>query len=210
MIASVVAEFAALHLALNVELRLSDKPDLIEDDIDIALQVERPDSGRLVARHLLTNRRVIVAARSYVRMHGLPMVPVDVLRHRCICLIRGRRILDNWRFFIDGEDVEIQVPRFLMSDSTQITGGWALDGRGVALKVLWDVSEDLSRGRLLQCLSDYTRHEVNLYAVYAQQRHLPARMRAFLDFIRAKFQDGIPGASPGQHVLSRPGMSGAP
>lgn len=182
-ISALVAEFAARHPQLEVELRLSDKPDLIEDDIDIALQIDPPQSPRLVSRRLMRSRRAIIASPDYLR-HAPPLrQPNDLRQHRCICLVRGHRVLDRWTFVEDGRPREIQVPHHLLCDSGEITRAWALAGHGVALKLLWDIEEDLVAGRLQECLADTVSERIDLFAVYPQQRYLPARLRAFLDFV---------------------------
>ncbi|EPG2413612.1 LysR family transcriptional regulator [Klebsiella pneumoniae] len=194
-ICALVAEFAARHPLLEMELRLSDKPDLIEDDIDLALQIDPPQSPRLVSRRLMSSRRAIIASPNYLRQAPPLRHPNDLLHHRCICLVRGHRALDRWTFAEDGRLREIQVPHHLLCDSGEITRAWALAGHGVAMKLLWDIDEDLASGRLRECLGDYTHERIKLFAVYPQQRYLPARISAFLAFIDERMGDQASGGS---------------
>lgn len=69
----------------------------------------------------------------------------------------------------------------LLCDSGEITRAWALAGHGVALKLLWDIEEDLAAGRLQECLGDAISELTDLFAVYPQQRCPPARLCAFLN-----------------------------
>ena len=72
----------------------------------------------------------------------------------------------------------------LSTASGEVLHDWALKGRGLALKALWDIEEDLRAGRLVECLTPYHCDEIELYAVFATRRHLSPRVRVFLDFVQ--------------------------
>ena len=61
--------------------------------------------------------------------------------------------------------------------------GWALLGRGICFKALWDVEDDLAEGRLIELLKPFASDDICLYASYATRRHLPSRVRVFIDFV---------------------------
>ncbi len=68
-------------------------------------------------------------------------------------------------------------------------------GRGIVLKALWDIEEDLEAGRLIEVLSDFSDSEINLYATYPTRTHLPRRVRVFIDHMLAgitRTPQGIP------------------
>ena len=68
---------------------------------------------------------------------------------------------------------------------------WALKGRGLVLKALWDIEDDLREGRLVECLAPYHCDEIELYAVFANRRHMSPRVRVFLDFVEQAFKDKL-------------------
>jgi DNA-binding transcriptional LysR family regulator len=80
--------------------------------------------------------------------------------------VAGRYVCDNWETLRE----------------------WALAGLGIALKSTWDVRRHLESGALVALLRDYSfDSDVAIYAVYPQLRHLPAKTRAFIDFLASSF-----------------------
>ncbi|MBN9409539.1 MAG: LysR family transcriptional regulator [Burkholderiales bacterium] len=189
LFAPLAGRFSDLHPDLDLRFVLTNAElDAIEDELDIAIRIGLPDDGALVARKLMDSRRVVCAAPSYLERHGIPQVPDDLLRHKCLRLLRGRRTLDRWRFVEDGVARTVEVGGTLATTSGEVLYDWALEGRGLALKALWNVEDDLASGRLVQCLADYSFDEVALYATWPRQGVMPRRMRVFLDFLAAELQ----------------------
>ncbi len=190
-IAPLLADFTARHPGLEAHLILSDAGlDVSEDGIDVALRIGRPDDPSLIARKLAVARRVVCAAPSYLAAHGIPRQPADLAMHDCLRLARRHRLLDRWRFRIDGAESEIKVTGRLSSGSGDALHGWALDGLGLSLEAIWDVAEDLEAGRLVECLADYWCDSIELFAVFAPGKPLPPRIRLFVDFVAAAFAQG--------------------
>ena len=80
--------------------------------------------------------------------------------------VAGRYVCDNW----------------------EVLREWALAGLGIALKSTWDVRRHLESGALLPLLPGYSFDSgVAIYAVYPHRRHLPAKTRAFIDFLADSF-----------------------
>ena len=160
---------------------------LAEDDIDIVLNVGMPGAQSVIAKKLVAGRRVVLASPEYIRSFGAPLKPDDLLSHECVLLMRGRRVFNRW-LFRQGSDVhEIHVSGRLMSTSSEVVYDWILQGRGIGIKGSWDVEHDLSTGRLVECLPAYAFDLADLFLVYASKRHLPLRVRAFIDFLTERF-----------------------
>jgi DNA-binding transcriptional LysR family regulator len=183
-IAPLVAEFTARHPGIGIELVLSDsRLDILEEELDIGIHVDAPQDGTLISRVLLYSSRVIVASPAYLARHPAPDKPLDLLNHDCARLVRGRRIFDQWIFKEDGRVHEIQVQGTLLTNNSEVMHEWALAGRAVTIKALWDVEHDIQAGRLVQLLKPFQCDELNLCATYATRTHLPSRMRLFIDFL---------------------------
>lgn len=73
----------------------------------------------------------------------------------------------------------------LLTNNAEVLHGWALMGRGIALKALWDIEDDLRAGRLVELLAPFSGNVINLYATYPAKSHLPRRVRVFIDFMLA-------------------------
>jgi DNA-binding transcriptional LysR family regulator len=183
-IAPLVAEFTARYPGISIELVLSDsRVDILEEEIDIGIQVDAPQDSNFISRVLLYGSRVIIASPEYLARHPAPARPIDLLEHDCARLVRGRRVFDHWMFKEDGRVREIQVQGTLLTNNSEVMHDWALAGRAVTIKALWDVEDDIQAGRLVQLLKPFQCDELNLYATYATRTHLPPRMRLFIDFV---------------------------
>ena len=176
--------FSERHPRMRVELNLTDaRPDILETALDVAIQTKRPTEGDVVYRKLLSSRRVICAAPSYLQTRGRPEKPEDLAHHNCFCVTRGARIYDQWTVRGPQAPVKVVVSGSLTSNSTDTIHRWALDGAGVAIKALWDIEDDLRAGRLVELLPDYACDDIHLYATHFTHRHVPPRIRAFIDFL---------------------------
>jgi DNA-binding transcriptional LysR family regulator len=189
--APLIAEFSKQYPGVSVELVLNDSQfDVVGDELDVGLLIDQPTDGNLTSRQLLSSRRVVCAAPEYIAEHGFPEKPDDLLRHNCIRLVRGRHVFDRWTFAENSKLREVRVRGALMTDNAEVMHGWALMGRGLVLKALWDIEDELKDGRLVEVLAPFAYNAINLYAVYPAREHLPPRVRVFLDFAIASISDG--------------------
>lgn len=191
VIAPLLSVFAGHHPEIEVQLEVTDRPvDLIDSGFDLAVRFgELPDS-RINARRIMSNRRFLCAAPAYLEKHGTPRMLTDLARHRCIVHRQNDDAWGVWRFIIDGRSEIIKVHGALSSNDGDIVQGWALDGQGIVIRSEWDVARHLDSGRLHRILPAYTLPAADLYAYYPGQRHLPARVRAFIDFLIAELAGG--------------------
>jgi DNA-binding transcriptional LysR family regulator len=195
-IAPLVAEFTARYPGISIELVLSDsRVDILEEELDIGIHVDLPQDSNLISRVLLYGSRVIIASPEYLARHPAPAKPIDLLEHDCARLVRGRRVFDHWMFKEDGRVREVQVQGTLLTNNSEVMHDWALAGRAVTIKALWDVEDDIQAGRLVQLLKPFQCDELNLYATYATRTHLPPRMRLFIDFVVQELSPPQPRAS---------------
>lgn len=185
-IAPLIASFSELHPKIDVRLVLSEGLDVIKNSLDVAIRIGLPDDVGVIARKLLSSARVVCAAPRYLAQFGMPDTPASLASHDCIRLIIGRHVMDRWVFTNGGVRSEIPVNGALATDNGEVVHDWALEGRGVALKARWDIEADLKSGALVECLPDYQCDNIELYALYANRRHLSLRIRKFLDFIVEK------------------------
>ncbi len=192
-IAEVAAGFAEAHPEVSIELVLTDsRLEETGEEFDIGLHVDRPGRATTVMRKLLSSRRVLCASPSYLDRHGTPASPGDLDRHRCIRLVRSTHDHDRW-LFTDGDLVrESPAEGWLSANCSDVVHHWALEGRGVALKALWDIEADLAAGRLVALLPSQFCMELDLYVTYPSSRRLPARTRMLIDHIAAALAAPLP------------------
>ncbi|WP_296224552.1 LysR family transcriptional regulator [Ralstonia sp. UBA689] len=183
----VVPAFLACHPEVSLDIVLTDRVvDLLEDRTDVALRSGPLKSSRLVARKLGETRLMIVASPAYLARAGTPRTPADLVKHNCLAFSYVRAV-NGWPFVRGGHRTV-----FTPQGNTQISDGEALRavavaGLGLARLAEFQVRADLDAGRLVPVLEDYDPGETeDVHAVYVGHgAHLPARVRAFLDFLVA-------------------------
>ena len=187
LVAPLIAQFARKYPGIEVRLVLSDAGfDVIDDGLDVALRVGLPDDNSVIARKILSTKRIVCASPAYFKRHGVPAHPEELRSHNCIRLMRGRRVMDSWVFQEDEHRFEVKVAGTLTTTSGEVVHDWVRAGRGIALKASWDLAPELQDGVIVQCLKEYWCDRIELFAVTANRTHQPHRIRAFLDFIAVK------------------------
>lgn len=178
----VAAAFCARHKGVTLHLSLTEHiVDVIDAGIDCAVRVGTVADSRLVARKLADSRRVICAAPGYLRRHGKPKAPADLLRHDCIVLTTADNALGAaWDFKGPDGELTVHVRGRLVTNNGQQAHDWMLAGHGLARRSLWDVAEDIAAGRLVEVLGRWSHVEAPISAVYASRHHLPAKTRLFI------------------------------
>lgn len=192
LVAPLVARFVEKFPGIQVHLFLSDAGlDVVDDGLDVALRVGLPPDASVMAKKILATRRVVCASPSYLKRHGVPQRPEDLLQHNCIRLVRGQRVMDVWSFQENGRPLQVTVRGNLTTTGGLVIHDWAKSGRGIALKAVWDVQPDLEAGTLVECLKDFWCDEIDLFAVCVNRQHLSPRVRIFLDFISATLPEMV-------------------
>jgi DNA-binding transcriptional LysR family regulator len=184
LIAPLISKFAQKYPEVQAHLMLSDSGlDVIDDALDIALRIGLPDDSSVIAKKVLSTKRIVCASPAYFKRHGTPSRPEDLLEHDCIRLVRGRRVMDSWVFQENGRRFEVTVNGTLTTTSGEVVHNWIRAGIGVGLKASWDLLPELAAGKIVQCLEPFWCDQIDLFAICANRTHQPPRIRAFLDFI---------------------------
>lgn len=182
-VAPALADFLAAHPELTMELTITDRlVDLAEEGYDMAIRVTGEPPLSLVARRLAPVRRKLCATSEYFRRHGVPLTPADLVRHNCLDYTRsGEQGL--WRFTGPQGEIAVPVNGSLHVDDDEALSQAVLGGLGLGLLPTFIVGGDLQAGRLQAVLSEYIPVERHVYAMYLPTRHLPSKVRAFIDFL---------------------------
>ena len=184
LIAPLIGRFVERYPEIEAQLSLSDSNfDIGGEESDVALTVGTPTDPDLVMRRLLVSRRVICASPAYLSRFGMPARPEDLLQHNCIRKLRGRRVMDSWRFIDERGYRDIHIKGSLATDSGEVMHEWLLNGRGIGQKALWDIEDDLETGRLVECLAGFSDDRLELCASFVGRPYLLPRIRVFVDFI---------------------------
>ncbi|CAG9204251.1 LysR family transcriptional regulator [Burkholderia vietnamiensis] len=195
-VAPLVPEFSGAHPDVSVTLDLSDRMvDLVNEGFDCAVRLgELPDSS-LVSLKLGENRRVCVASPAYLARRGTPATLAELVRHNCLALAANANQQRGWTFQEDGKVVSIRVSGTMECSDGAVLHEWCLAGYGLAWRSWWEVGDDVAAGRLVSVLDAFAAPPIGIHAVFPQRRHLPLRVRLFLDYLK--------------HTYERPGYWGA-
>ena len=190
-VAPVISEFCRLYPRIDVQLQLSaDPPPLTDDAFDVCIRFGAPPDSRVVARLLAPNRRLLCASPQYLRERGVPAVPADLARHRCIGIRQGSDAYGVWRLSSGkgGQQATqaVRVSGNLTTNDGEIAVSWALEGHGIVMRAEWDIERYLRNGQLVQVLPQYSTPEASIYAVYHIRHQLSSRVRSFVDLMGRK------------------------
>lgn len=187
-VAPQVATFMEGNPDVSVRLDLTDRVvDLLNEGVDCAVRIGEMADSSLVGSKLGEMRRVVVASPDYLRRCGAPLAPLELAAHNCLSLDQQR----GWalREGVTGEVVQHKVSGAFECNDGAVLHEWALAGKGLAWRSVWEVGDDLRSGRLVSLLDDYAAPPVGIYAVFPQRRHLPLRVRLFMDQLKTTFSD---------------------
>ncbi|MEY2621485.1 MAG: hypothetical protein RIT26_1305 [Pseudomonadota bacterium] len=191
-IAPLVPGFRALHPKVSLSLNLSDRVvDLAAEGFDCGVRVgDLPDSS-LVSVRLADNRRLCVATPDYLARHGTPGHPTELNRHHCLTLSSDASQTRGWAFSLPGasgpEIMHLRPSGPLDCSDGQVLHAWCLAGLGLAWRSTWEVNDDLAAGRLVSVLDPYAAPPNGVYVVFPQRKHLPLRLRLWIDYLRDAF-----------------------
>ena len=187
-IAPLVSTFAQRYPQVEVQLDVTDRPvDLVASGIDLSIRFGDLPDQRLVARRIMSNRRLLCASPRYLERHGTPASLADLASHRCIVHRQNDEAHGVWRLEHEGRAVSVKVQGALSSNDGDIVLGWALDGHGILVRSEWDLAKYVDSGRLRIVLPGYAQPEADLFVVYPNKRRQSARARAFVDFLVEQF-----------------------
>lgn len=182
--------FFALYPNIQLELGCSDRQvDLLEEGIDCVIRGGRQlTDSTLIARRIGTMHYATCASPGYVQRHGAPKHPRELHDHRCINYFSARsgKAFD-WYFTRGGERIQLALNSHIaLSDSYAYTAA-GLSGLGIIQMANFLTQPMLDDGRLIAILEEWAIDPLPVYVVYPQNRHIPTRMRVFVDWISKLF-----------------------
>ncbi|MDQ0572744.1 DNA-binding transcriptional LysR family regulator [Variovorax paradoxus] len=203
-VAPLVPRFHALHPEVTISLNLSDRVvDVRGESFDCAVRVgDMPDSS-LVSVRLADNRRRCVATPEFVRRHGMPKHPGELSRFACLTLSSDASQTRGWAFHVPrtltgaglpaeegegGEELIYLRPEGPLDCSDgQVLHDWCLAGHGIAWRSTWEVEAEIDAGLLVPLLDEFAAPPNGIYAVFTGTKHLPLRVRLWLDFLKEQY-----------------------
>jgi DNA-binding transcriptional LysR family regulator len=188
-------DFRDLYPLIRLDVTLTDVTvNLIESGSDVAVRIGALADSTLVARRLAPQRRLLVGSSGYLRQHGSPEEPGDLSGHQC--LLFALQPADAWYFRraseAEGEPIEVKIRGDFRANDSEALLQAVRDDFGLALLPTWLLADDVRTGRLIPLLPGWEcaiaqGPERAIWGVYPPKKTVSPKVRAFLDFIAARF-----------------------
>lgn len=175
--------FKQRHPKVELEITLSDRiVDLVEEGYDLAVRIATLKNSSLVSRKLASTRIVLCASPQYLKRHGTPRHPSELVGHQVIGYSLSS-VGDDWPFTGPDGPVTVKTRPCIRTNSGDTCRAIALAHQGVVAQPTFTVGPDLAAGTLVELMPEYRLGELGIHAVYPTRKHVSAKVRALIDFL---------------------------
>lgn len=189
LVASAVPAFLDQYPAIKMVLSMTDQIlDIVDAGIDVAIRVGRLQDSSFKARKIGESKRVVCASPEYLKKAGIPRTPADLEQHNCITW-RDHPGHNTWAFRGPDGVSKVRVSGNFFAKSADALVAASVAGLGLSLLPDWNMGIELRQQQLCAVLTDYEASPAAspIYAVHAHQRHVPPKIRVFIDFLVETF-----------------------
>ena len=177
--------FVAGNPKVRVAFDLNDQVvDLLRQGFDMAVRIGGAIDPTFVAIKLAGNRRVVCATPDYFHRNGVPRTLDDLARHNCLAFNLQGGQQSGWHFRVGDKPVTIRVSGNLECNDSELLHRWTSEGLGLSWRSTWEIQGPLARGELVTVLDEFALPAYDIMAVYPQQRHVPAKVRFFIEHLK--------------------------
>ncbi|WP_343573211.1 MULTISPECIES: LysR family transcriptional regulator [Pseudomonas] len=185
-------EFRRRYPQVTVDIHVSNRNiDFADEGYDLAVRGREPADSSLVARRLEDAELVVVGTPEYLQRTGVPQAPDDLAGHDCIQYdlpSTGRRV--PWSFRVNGRAVEVETAgNCTVLEDYLATATLVKHGGGLMQAYRFTVQAELAAGELVEVLRDYGGTTRPFLLIYPHARHVPSRVRAFIEFMLEQRQE---------------------
>ncbi|MBM6551200.1 LysR family transcriptional regulator [Marinomonas ostreistagni] len=182
----ILSEFSARYPDITLEIDFSDKRiDLTESGIDLAVRGGELGGDHFIARPLCNMRGYVCASPDYLARRGTPKHPTDLLEHDCL-IYTNAPYAGRWQFRNAQEDFEVHVSGSLMGNNGGALTRFAVEGAGIIMQPDFLIEKYVESGELTVLFPEYETFTGQFYAVYAERKLLPKKVRLLIDFLIEK------------------------
>lgn len=183
VLAPQLPRFLQQHPQLSLEIAVSNRREEMLTGMDVAVRFGPAEDSSLIARKLTDTRVITCAAPSYLKRHGTPLTPHDLIHHEAL-LFRDPQTARPfpWEFHRKGKVVAVEARGRMTTDDPSTAVAACVAGHGVFQSLEMGLEPWLRSGKLAQVLADWSEERYPLLAYYPSRHHPPAKIRAFIDF----------------------------
>lgn len=172
-------KFMATYPKLRLNLELAERfPNLAQENIDVLFGVSMEGPVDLVRKPVMSTRYVMCASPAYLKQHGIPKTPNDLVKHHYIT--HSMRKPANIITFKHSKEIHID-PILSLNDSRAMCQ-CAIQGLGIVKLHDYMVADAIQSKQLIEILSDYQEPKITVYLYYQSSRYLQPKIRKFIDF----------------------------
>ncbi|MGD8326130.1 MAG: LysR family transcriptional regulator [Sphingomonadales bacterium] len=182
-----LSEFLGQYPEVDIDLNLNDRrADIVEEGFDVAVRISRQmTDSSLIAAKLATSRAVTCASPAYLDRHGTPQTPQELVDHNCL---RYSNIgpVQEWYYQDENKElISVRVSGTISANNGEVLREAALDGQGIITGPSFITGDAIKSGKLVPILQPYAYTDFGIFAVYPHNRHLSAKVRVFVDFLKS-------------------------
>ena len=185
-----LVDFAVAHPEISLDIHLDDNfVDLVEEGFDVAIRMTRLADSSLIARRLASLDLALCASPALLARLGRPAHPSELAAFPAV-IDSNSRMFSSWTFRdpASGEAFPVPVSGQFTANSPVTVRAAVRAGLGFAMIPEFVVRADIAAGRLVRVLDSFMPQEAGIYAVFPHRRHLPVRVRLFVDFLATWFR----------------------
>jgi len=184
-----LSEFFSLYPDVQIDFEMSDRnANLVAENIDLAIRIGALADSQLVARRIGRSECITVGSPSYFALYGVPSHPLDAASMPCV-VSKHEGASRTWRFSDGGEPVVVEpLARLRANDADHVLAA-VVQGVGMGHAPSWLFAEELTAGRLIRVLGDFSSEPVPISVVTPPGRRAPRKAQVFIDFLARKFSE---------------------
>uniref|UniRef100_UPI00261F3DBB LysR family transcriptional regulator n=1 Tax=uncultured Legionella sp. TaxID=210934 RepID=UPI00261F3DBB len=183
-----LTEYMNLYPQVKVDLQIAEHiPHLLEEDLDIVFGMSAQVASNSVQKKITSTRYVFCASPSYIREHGIPEHPIELLKHKYITHTM-RSPNDAW-IFPTGETIYL-TPVLYLNDAASMLE-CAVNGLGIVSLHHYQVADALASGDLVEVLAEYRMPKIPVFLYYHPGRYMQPKVKTWVDFMSTNIPDEI-------------------
>ncbi|RDL43728.1 LysR family transcriptional regulator [Marinomonas piezotolerans] len=184
----ILSEFSNMYPDITLELEFSDKRvDLTETGIDLAVRGGDLGGDQFIARPLCSMKGHVCASPEYIAKWGRPKIPADLLKHNCL-VYTNAPLSTKWYFQKGGLREDVTIKGSILANNGSALTRLCLEGVGIIMQPDFLVDPYIKSGQLVPLLGEYETFSGKFYAVYAERKLLPRKVRLLIDFLMEKLK----------------------
>ncbi|WAI81739.1 MULTISPECIES: LysR family transcriptional regulator [Achromobacter] len=182
---SLIGEYARRYPQVRVDIVSESRMiDIVGEGFDAGIRLAESVPQDMIAVPLTGDvRMLVVATPEYLKLHGTPIHPRDLLGHQSIGMRMSHGGIYRWELERDGEKLQMDLPVRMAFNELPVIKEAVLQGHGIGFIAEWFIEWELASGALVPVLTPWCQPFGGLRLYYPGHRFVPARLRALIELV---------------------------